>query len=99
MSTNDGCERPRQGLAEGIMKTETLEVDRHDVKCPYCSETFELFGARWCSHWPVRRQSKRCPRCMRCLCDHPFYKDPRMWMDAPGAFRKRGFPRLFLLYL
>jgi hypothetical protein len=81
------------------MIPETLEVVRHDVKCPYCSEKFELFSAKWCSHWPVGAQSKQCPRCMRCLCRHPSYKNPRMWMDAPGAFRKRGFPRLFLLYL
>lgn len=81
------------------MFPETSEVTRHDVKCQYCSETFDLFGAVWCSHWPVSTQSKQCPSCARCLCDHPSYRESRMWMDAPLAFRKRGFPRLFVLYL
>jgi len=84
---------------EASMAAESSEVVRHDVKCPYCSEVFDLFSASWCSHWPVGTQSKECSRCARCLCDHPSYGEPRMWMDAPLVFQKRGFPRLFLLYL
>jgi predicted amidophosphoribosyltransferase len=80
------------------MAAEDSVVVRHDVNCPYCGEPFDLFSASWCSH-SVGTQSKVCPRCVRCLCDHPSYGEPRMWMDAPLVFRKRGFSRLFLLYL
>src|SRR5258706_15007527 len=74
------------GSAEVSVAAELTEVVRHDVTCPYCGERFDLFGAPWCSHWPVGTQSKPCPRCARCLCEHPSYGDARMWMDAPPAF-------------
>lgn len=70
----------------------------HPVRCHYCRKSFDLFSAPWCSH-AVPQQSKRCPHCARCLCEHPSYVEPRFWNDAPAVFRDRGFTRLFLFYL
>ncbi len=69
----------------------------HPVRCPYCAGSFDLFGAAWCRH--QREPSKVCPLCGRCLCEHPSYQEPRFWKDAPLGFRRRGFQRLFLLYI
>ena len=43
--------------------------------------------------------SKVCPHCARCLCRCPSYTDPRLWKPAPAGFRRRGFQRLFVLYV
>lgn len=69
----------------------------HVVVCPYCSGRFDVFGAAWCLH--VDEPSKVCPQCSRCLCEHPAYQEPHFWKDAPVAFQKQGFQRLFLYYL
>jgi hypothetical protein len=70
----------------------------HRVVCVYCSESFDLFQAAWCTHAVVQR-SKICPRCERCLCWHPGYDEARCWHVAPKSFQTRGFKRLFILYL
>jgi len=69
---------------------------RHTVRCPTCSAEFDLFESAWCSH---RNPSKRCPGCGECVCADPGYGEPRLWKEAPLAFRKRGFQRLFVRYL
>ena len=69
----------------------------HLVVCPYCACPFDLFAARWCSHY--QEPSKRCSSCDRCLCEHPAYREPHFWKPAPVAFQRRGFTRLFLFYL
>ena len=71
---------------------------RHVVSCPYCITPFDLFAAQWCPHEGEQR-SKLCPRCARCVCDLPAYRDERSWVDAPAAFRRRGFGRLFIGYI
>jgi hypothetical protein len=69
----------------------------HRVRCPWCRCEFELFSAPWCAH--SGDPSKNCPHCERCACGHPDYLDPRLWVEAPGRFRARGFRRLFVRYL
>lgn len=69
----------------------------HTVVCPYCATPFDLFDAAWCAH--VNEPSKVCPRCDRCLCQHPAYQEPHFWKEAPLAFQRHGFQRLFLYYL
>ncbi len=73
-------------------------LDRHMVRCTYCGSDFSLFDAVWCAHRD-HHPSKICPRCLMCLCSHPFYKDPRHWGDAPPAFQRHGFRQLFLFYV
>lgn len=68
----------------------------HIVRCPSCSEPFDLFDSVWCGH---ANPSKRCPHCGDCVCGDPGYEEPRLWKEAPPAFRKRGFQRLFVRYL
>ncbi len=68
----------------------------HHVRCPTCTEGFDLFAEPWCGH---ANRSKRCPHCGQCACTDPDYLEPRLWKDAPPAFRKRGFQRLFVRYL
>jgi predicted amidophosphoribosyltransferase len=70
----------------------------HEVRCPFCSARFDLFEARWCEH-AGQESSKVCPECGKCLCRLPDYKEPRLWKQAPLAFRKRGFRRIFVRYL
>jgi predicted amidophosphoribosyltransferase len=72
--------------------------DQHPVCCPYCARQFDLFAAPWCPHLEGDA-SKVCPSCQRCLCEHPAYAEPHFWKDAPEAFQRRGFRRLFLFYL
>jgi hypothetical protein len=67
------------------------------VGCPYCAKAFDLFAAAWCTN--PNERSKVCPHCGRCVCGHPAYQEPLFWKDAPLAFRRHGFLRLFLLYL
>ena len=69
---------------------------QHKVHCPSCSNEFDLFAAAWCEHL---QPSKRCPHCQRCACGDPDYQEPRLWKEAPLAFRKRGFQRLFVRYI
>jgi predicted amidophosphoribosyltransferase len=69
----------------------------HVVVCPYCAREFELFGAAWCRD--EGEPSKVCAHCGRCLCRHPPYQEPHFWKDAPLAFQRQGFQRLFLFYL
>lgn len=68
----------------------------HEVRCPACSYRLDLFAAAWCEH---DQPSKRCAHCGRCVCDDPEYREPRLWKEAPLAFRKRGLHRLFMRYL
>lgn len=68
----------------------------HEIVCPRCARPFDLFAARWCTH-PER--SKLCPHCDCCACEHPAYREPRFWKEAPLGFKRRGFQRLFLYYL
>lgn len=75
-----------------------VPVAPHPVPCPYCACAFDLFAAAWCEHWEIHA-SKVCPHCARCACAHPAYLEPHFWKDAPGAFVKQGFSRLFLFYL
>lgn len=70
----------------------------HTVRCPICLGEYDLFSAPWCEHWEDE-PSKVCLRCGSCLCGHPGYSEPLFWKDAPVAFQKQGFRRLFLLYL
>ncbi len=69
----------------------------HPVVCAYCAREFDLFAARWCAD--SRTPSKICPHCGRCMCQHPAYQEPHFWKEAPVAFQRRGFDRLFLFYL
>jgi len=75
-----------------------MRKDHHYVPCPLCHAEFDLFAAVWCAHYAAE-PSKICPRCRRCMCDHPAYEEPNFWKDAPPAFQRRGFQRLFLYYL
>lgn len=77
----------------------SLTARTHPVCCPYCRRTFDLFAAQWCTHLAGGQPSKRCPQCDRCLCEHPAYEEPHFWTEAPPAFRRRGFDRLFAFYL
>jgi hypothetical protein len=70
----------------------------HEVRCPHCRELFDLFSAVWCGA-SDNEPSKMCPHCDRCACELPAYGEPHFWKDAPTAFQKRGFRRLFLYYL
>jgi len=70
---------------------------RHEVRCPLCRFGFDLFAARWCEH--SGESSKVCPSCRSCVCLLPEYREPKLWKQAPLAFRKRGFRRLFVHYL
>jgi len=79
-------------------KRPLLHAELHIVRCPYCAAEFDLFAARWCAH-QGGDASKVCPHCTRCLCEHPAYEEPHFWKEAPEAFRRRGFQRLFLFYL
>lgn len=72
-------------------------IRRHLVVCPYCAAQFDLFAAAWCRDPEV--PSKICPRCERCLCQHPAYQEPHFWKEAPPGFQRQGFERLFLYYL
>ena len=78
--------------------SQDLVSDVHRVCCPYCQGTFNLFAARWCAHLEGE-PSKVCPSCARCLCEHPAYGEHHFWKEAPLAFQRRGFNRLFLFYL
>ena len=71
----------------------------HSVGCIYCQGVFDLFGATWCNHTGSPHLSKMCPHCAHCLCDHPMYGNTDMWKDAPAAFQRQGFRKLFVLYL
>lgn len=71
---------------------------RHVVRCPLCLVLFDLFEAAWCDHSALE-PSKLCPACRRCLCEHPEYSQPELWKEAPLAFRRNGFRRLFVRYL
>ncbi len=73
-------------------------VMRHNVVCPYCRNPFDVFTADWCTD-PLDEPSKICPHCGRCLCQHPAYQEPHFWKEAPLAFQRQGFQRLFLFYL
>ncbi len=68
----------------------------HVILCPLCTKWFDLFAAAWCTH---AQPSKRCPHCNRCVCEHPAYEQPHFWKEAPAAFQREGFRRLFLYYL
>jgi hypothetical protein len=70
----------------------------HAVVCPLCGKDFELLSAPWCG-CDRGHPSKICPRCERCLCQHPDYQRPSLWRDAPAALRARGFERLFVYYV
>jgi hypothetical protein len=70
----------------------------HEVRCPHCGAQFDLFGAVWCGA-ADNEPSKICPKCSRCACELPAYGEPHFWKEAPLAFQKRGFRRLFLYYL
>ena len=70
----------------------------HVIRCPLCSFGFDLFAAAWCDH-VEGESSKVCPHCGRCLCQLPDYREPKLWKQAPLAFRKQGFRRLFVRYL
>jgi uncharacterized Zn-finger protein len=70
----------------------------HEVRCPFCSARFDLFEAAWCEH-ADEESSKVCPHCQSCLCRLPDYKEPHLWKQAPLAFRRRGFRRIFVRYL
>jgi hypothetical protein len=83
---------------EHLEPRNTLWPRAHPVRCIHCGGGFDLFAAPWCSH-PAKTRSKRCPSCGRCVCAHPAYGDARLWADAPGAFRRHGFNRLFVFYL
>lgn len=67
------------------------------VHCPGCRSAFDLFAAAWCDHREPR--SKICPRCGACFCALPSYGEPALWKDAPGAFRREGFEKIFVGYL
>ena len=70
----------------------------HPVHCPICHEPFDLFASAWCGH-ATPEATKLCPSCGKCVCEEPGYSNPTFWTDAPGAFQKIGFSRLFLLYI
>ncbi len=69
----------------------------HLILCPFCTKWFDLFAAGWCRHH--EEPSKICPHCERCACEHPAYQEPHYWKEAPLAFKREGFERLFLFYL
>jgi hypothetical protein len=69
----------------------------HEVRCPLCASRFDLFAAAWCDH--SDEASKVCPHCGCCLCDLPEYREPGLWKQAPLAFQRRGFRRIFVRYL
>lgn len=87
---------PRRGRCSA--NTDASAAVVHRVCCPYCQTPFNLFTAAWCGHQDGQ-PSKRCPSCQRCLCRHPAYMEPHFWKEAPPAFQRRGFDRLFLFYL
>ena len=82
----------------GQLASSTLHRSVHMVQCPHCREEFDLFGAVWCGE-SNGEPSKICPECNRCACELPAYAEPHFWKDAPMAFQKQGFRRLFLYYL
>lgn len=82
----------------GHLDSERINLVSHEVLCPRCGEQFDLFSAVWCGA-TVNEPSKVCPQCGQCACDLPAYSEPHFWKDAPMAFQKRGFRRLFLYYL
>ncbi len=95
--------RPRSEAAGWNLsghRTDTVRTapSIHLVCCPYCQRRFNLFAASWCPH-QEGEPSKVCPYCDSCLCEHPAYSEPHFWTEAPPAFQKRGFGRLFLFYL
>ena len=90
-------ESRRYSLKAGMERTRADQAV-HLVCCPYCRTRFDLFAAAWCEHQGVEL-SKLCPSCRRCVCEHPAYAEPLFWKDAPTAFQKRGFRRLFMFYL
>lgn len=71
---------------------------QHVVLCVYCENQFDLFAAAWCEHQELE-PSKICPFCAQCVCQHPAYAEPHFWKQAPIAFERQGFRRLFLFYL
>ena len=75
----------------------SVNASTHLITCPYCAKRFDLFTACWCEH--TEDTSKTCPHCRRCLCQHPAYQEPHFWKEAPLAFKRQGFERLFLFYL
>jgi hypothetical protein len=89
---------PRHGDGDGRVNPGS-ELRAHLVRCVFCFHPFDLFSARWCGHPDEPHCSKVCPGCGQCLCRHPSYKDPYFWKEAPLAFQKNGFRRLFLLYM
>ena len=70
---------------------------RHEVQCPICRCSFDLFAAPWCAHH--EEPSKLCPHCSQCACSLPIYGEQHFWKEAPAAFQEQGFRRLFLYYL
>jgi hypothetical protein len=74
---------------------------QHVVRCAYCGGSFDLLSAGWCEHQGghAAHASKVCPWCQMCACLHPLYDDPNSWAEAPLAFQKHGFRKLFLLYI
>jgi hypothetical protein len=70
---------------------------KHVIECRTCRRDFDLFAAMWCRH--ASRPSKVCPECGSCFCGLPAYAHPSMWKQAPPAFRKQGFDRIFVEYL
>lgn len=72
-------------------------TSHHPVVCAYCATTFDLFAASWCLD--AEEPSKLCPHCQRCMCQHPAYREPHFWKQAPLGFQRQGFERLFLYYL
>jgi len=73
------------------------DEDGHAIGCIYCRSVFDLFLAPWCEH-SLPHPSKVCPKCERCLCAHPMYGQLDLWKEAPAAFRRHGFLKLFVLY-
>ena len=78
-------------------RMDRLPTPHHPVVCAYCATTFDLFAAAWCLD--AEERSKVCPHCRRCMCQHPAYREPLFWKQAPLGFQRQGFERLFLYYL
>ncbi len=80
------------------IQTAPLRARGHPVRCPLCSEEFNLLAAPWCG-CTEGHPSKICPHCGDCLCSLPDYRRPALWMDPPTALRASGFEKLFVYYL
>jgi hypothetical protein len=81
------------------MSTHSSGSQDHRIGCIYCHGPFDLFGADWCTHRHSPHLSKVCPHCRRCLCDHPMYREKDLWKEAPAAFQRHGFRKMFVLYM